>query len=400
VFGRLAKDVGPPAIGRAAEDMGVHLPRAVGSADCSVTLGTFAASPLDMATGYATLAAGGLYCPYYGVEKIVGPAANHTFKTLYQHNPRQTCDQVVDKDIAYQVTDMLKGVIANGTGRNAQLGDYRPEAGKTGTTDDYENAWFCGYVPQVATAVWMGYPGVPKPMENIEGFGGGMFGGDIPALMWHDVMTKYTAGLEKKDFPPPPPPETGTIPSVIGKSQDEALSILQEAHFAGVVDGSTHSTLPVGVIAEQIPGGGSTSELGALIHLKTSDGIPPVAPVPGVVGKPKPVAAAAIQAAGFSVAVNLVDTPNYSENGIVLDQSPNGGAKALLGSTVTIAVGHFVKASPQPPPTTPPPTQPPPTQPPPTTPPPSPEPSPTPKPTKSHHGHDGGPHLDRPHRGH
>jgi membrane peptidoglycan carboxypeptidase len=294
---------------------------------------------------------------------------------------------VVDKDIAYLVTDMLKGVIDHGTGTNAQLGDYRPEAGKTGTTDDHENAWFCGYVPQVATAVWMGYPGVPREMVNIEGFGGGMFGGDIPALMWHDVMTKYTAGLEKKDFPPPPPPETGTIPSVIGKSQDEALTILQEAHFAGIVDGSVHSTLPVGVIAQQIPGGGSTSELGALIHLQTSDGIPPTAPVPSVVGKPRPVAEAAIQAAGFAAAVNFVDTPTYSEHGIVLDQAPGGGTKALLGSTVTISVGRFVKASPTPPP----PTTPPPS--------PSPSPSPTPKPKKSHHGHDGGPHHDRPHRG-
>jgi len=106
--------------------------------------------------------------------------------------------------------------------------------------------------------------------------------------------------------------------------------------------------------------------------------------VPNVVGKHSPDAQAIISAAGFSPSVNLVDTSVFSENGIVLSQAPQGGAKVLLGATVTINVGHFVKPSPTPPPpTTPPP--PPPTTPPPTTPPPS----PTPKPTKSHgHGHD------------
>ncbi|HXJ63065.1 MAG TPA: transglycosylase domain-containing protein [Actinomycetota bacterium] len=385
VFGRLAADVGPQNIGRAAEDMGIHLDHPVGPADCSITLGTFADSPLDMATAYATLAAGGLYCPYYGVEKIIGPGPKH--QVLYQHNPKLTCKQNVQKDIAYQVTDMLRGVIDHGTGTNARLPDNRPEAGKTGTTDDYENAWFCGYVPQVATAVWVGYPGVPRSMIGVEGFEH-MFGGDIPALMWHDVMSLYTKNYQPKDFPPPPPPQTGQVPSVIGKSQADALTALQQANFVGVVESPVHSTLPVGVIAQQSPGPGSTEELGFLIHLNPSDGIPPKAPVPNVQGKHSPDAQSIISAAGFTPSVNLVDTSVFSENGIVLSQSPSGGVKALLGSTVTINVGHFVKASPTPttppppPPTTPPP--PPPTTPPPTTPPPS----PTPKPTKSHgHGH-------------
>src|SRR5436190_9138252 len=82
VFAQLARDVGPPNIARAAEDMGIPgdtLPQ--GGADCSITLGTGSVSPLDMATAYATLADDGMYCPYYAVERIVGPAG----KTLYQH---------------------------------------------------------------------------------------------------------------------------------------------------------------------------------------------------------------------------------------------------------------------------------------------------------------------------
>src|SRR5205823_14108438 len=99
------------------------------------------------AIGDATLAADGLYCPYYGVEKIVGAGPDH--KLLYKHNPKTACHQAVDTGIANQVTDMLKGVLAYGTGAaRAPIG--RPAAGKTGTTENYENAWFCGYVPQLA----------------------------------------------------------------------------------------------------------------------------------------------------------------------------------------------------------------------------------------------------------
>jgi membrane peptidoglycan carboxypeptidase len=374
VFGRLAADVGPQNIGKAAEDMGIHLSHPVGPADCSVTLGTFETSPLDMATAYATLAAGGKYCPYYGVEKIVGPGPKH--KLIYQHDPAKTCKQVVKKDIAYQVTDMLRGVIDHGTGTGARLLDNRPQAGKTGTTDDHENAWFCGYVPQLASAVWVGYPGKPRPMLGVEGVPA-MFGGTIPASLWHDVMSAYTSHMEMKDFPPPPPPATGLVPSVIGKSQTDALKVLADAHFRGVVESPVNSTLPVGAIAAQVPGGGSTVDLGSLVHLHPSNGKPPTAIVPGVIGLSQGAASAKVHGAGFGVGVSTVTTSDPSKDGIVVSQSPHGGAKALVGSTVTIGVGKFVKPSPSPPSPPPPPS-------------PSPSDQPTPKPSKSHH-HDHSP---------
>ncbi|MFL5797505.1 MAG: transglycosylase domain-containing protein [Actinomycetota bacterium] len=362
VFGRLAADVGPQNIGKAAEDMGIHLSHPVGPEDCSVTLGTFETSPLDMATGYATLAAGGKYCPYYGVEKILGPGPKH--KLIYRHDPSKTCHQVIRRDIAYQVTDMLKGVLAYGTGAaRAPIG--RPAAGKTGTTENFENAWFCGYTPQLASAVWVGYPGKPKPMLGIEGFSE-MFGGDIPALMWHDVMLKFTSRLPPNDFPAPPPPATGQVPSVVGKSQSEALKILAKANFSGTIGSAVYSTLPVGNIASQSPGGGSTVILGSLISLHPSNGQPPTKSVPGVVGLSKAAAAAALHAAGFGVAVNVVDTSDQKQDGIVIAQSPHGGSHQLIGATVTISVGKFVKPPPPSPPS------------------PSPKPSHSPKPKPTH----------------
>jgi len=347
IFGQLARDVGPPNIARAAEDMGIPgdtLPH--GGADCSITLGTGSTSPLDMATGYATLANDGVYCPYYAVERIVGPGG----KTVYQHDPTSQCHQVVKHDIALQVTDMLKGVVAHGTGWRANIG--RPQAGKTGTNEEYKDAWFCGYVPQLATAVWVGYPGIPKPMYNVEGFSH-MFGGDIPAEEWHDVMSAFVRGMPAKDWPPPPPPPQGTVPDVVGKTQDEAIKILADANFDGQVTGEAPSTLPEGTVISQSPGGGSTVDLGSLISLIISNGQPPKAQVPNVVGLPEQAARSVLSGAGFRISVSEVPVADPSQDGLVLQQSPAPGSEVLAGATVSITVGRFTL--PSPPPTVPPP---------------------------------------------
>jgi membrane peptidoglycan carboxypeptidase len=350
VFAQLARDVGPPNIARAAEDMGIPgdtLPQ--GPADCSITLGTGSVSPLDMATAYATLADDGVYCPYYAVERIVGPAG----KVLYQHDPTSQCHQVVKHDIALLVTDMLKGVVAHGTGTRANIG--RPQAGKTGTNEEFKDAWFCGYVPQLATAVWVGYPGVPRPMLGVEGFSE-MFGGDIPAEEWHDTMSVLVRGLPPKDWPPPPPPPTGTVPDVVGQPQDKAVKILSDANFSPIVAGEVNSTLPAGTVASQSPGGGSTVELGSPVSLFISNGQPPKAQVPSVVGLPEEAARSALSILGFQVSVNEIPVADPGQDGLVLQQAPRPGANVVVGSTVTITVGRFTQPSPPTPPATPPPT--------------------------------------------
>jgi penicillin-binding protein 1A len=355
VFGQLAADVGPPNIARAAEDLGISPPLPSGPEDCSITLGTGDTSPLDMATAYAAIANNGKLCPYYAVERITGPSG----KLIYQHDPEKACHQAVNPGIAHQITDMLKGVVAYGTGTNAQIG--RPQAGKTGTNEEYKDAWFVGYVPQEATAIWIGYPGNPRPMYNVEGFDH-MFGGDIPALMWHDIMLAITKGLPATDFPKPPPPPTGTIPSVVGKPQDQALKVLAKANFSGIVDGEAPSNSPVGTVIGQSPGGGTETTLGTLVHLTVSNGLPPKAKVPDVSGLDVEKAKLVIAAAGFNVSVLEQPVSDKAQDGIVLAQSPQGGKKVLAGSTVVLTVGHFDKHAPTPSPS------------------PSPEPSPTKKP--------------------
>ena len=102
------------------------------------------------------------------------------------------------------LTSILEEVVVSGTGKRAALAD-RPAAGKTGTTDNYGDAWFVGYTPQLAVAVWVGYPDALKPM--LTEFGGKpVAGGTLPAQIWKEFMTKALReqGDEPEAFAPTP----------------------------------------------------------------------------------------------------------------------------------------------------------------------------------------------------
>ena len=112
--------------------------------------------------------------------------------------------RVVSDGVAYEATSILRACMTSGTGTRARLDDGRPEAGKTGTAENFGNAWFCGYTPDIATCVWVGYRSINKPLVNIEGIGE-VFGGTIPAEIWKDFMTTATRRL---------PRTTGRSPSI------------------------------------------------------------------------------------------------------------------------------------------------------------------------------------------
>ena len=102
-------------------------------------------------------------------------------------------------NVAAQVTGALQGVVTGGTGTAAALGS-RPVAGKTGTAENFQDAWFCGYVPQLATCVWVGYPKGEIPLLNVEGVGE-VFGGTLPAEIWHNYMAGAVGNLPVKQLP-------------------------------------------------------------------------------------------------------------------------------------------------------------------------------------------------------
>ena len=115
----------------------------------SLVLGTAGVTPMEMAEVYATLANGGVHNDPYGISEIVGRTGKQLYKV--QLNSKQ----VVDKKVASAVTEVLEGVVENGTAKGYGC-KYQPVAGKTGTTSDVKDLWFCGYTPNMAVSVWCG----------------------------------------------------------------------------------------------------------------------------------------------------------------------------------------------------------------------------------------------------
>jgi penicillin-binding protein 1A len=162
---------------------------------CAITLGSVGFTPLELTDVYATFASGGIHHEPQAFEVVRGPRGR-VMKRLTTKGQR-----AIDTNVAAEVTYALQGVVRGGTGTAASLGS-RPVAGKTGTANDFQDAWFCGYVPQLATCVWVGYPKGEIPLYNVEGVGQ-VAGGTLPALIWHDYMSSAVANLPVKGFPTP-----------------------------------------------------------------------------------------------------------------------------------------------------------------------------------------------------
>ena len=171
----------------------------------SFVLGSNEVSPLDMASAYATLAARGMYCKPIAIVSVA--AANG--RVLGEVKP--SCERVMSEKTADTVTSVLRGVLTHGTGRGAQIG--RSAAGKTGTTNGPTAAWFDGYTPDLAAAVWVGYPTNPArhPLLNVHGRRI-VYGGGFPATIWRLIMSAAHEGLPVRDFAVGERPSKPTAP--------------------------------------------------------------------------------------------------------------------------------------------------------------------------------------------
>jgi penicillin-binding protein 1A len=194
VFAQLDADLTPEKVTATAHAMGVttHLDslpaEAIGGLSTGVT-------PLEMADAYSTLANGGYHVAPTIINKVVFPDGS----VSDYGDPKHT--RVFTPGEAYEGTSVLKTVIQSGTGTAAGYGC--PAAGKTGTANNLSNAWFVGFNPRVATAVWVGLPqGNSIPMAD-------GFGGTLAAPIWHDYMQTSTNGF-CGDFPQPAVPFEGT----------------------------------------------------------------------------------------------------------------------------------------------------------------------------------------------
>jgi penicillin-binding protein 1A len=163
----------------------------------SIALGSLEVTPLELTSVYATLAAGGVYHVPRAVRRVRDNSGDIVGAFM-----QPVVRRAIPDGVASVVTGILEKNMTSGTGTRAYLADHRPEAGKTGTTSDYADAWFCGYTPDLATCVWVGYPKGRITMQNIEGQAV-VSGPTLPAQIWHDYMTVALTNVPPTPFPQP-----------------------------------------------------------------------------------------------------------------------------------------------------------------------------------------------------
>jgi membrane peptidoglycan carboxypeptidase len=193
IFAQLIAKIGPTDVVDMAHALGIQ---STLDSVCSITLGSVAVNPLEMTSAYGTIADQGVRhdpTPLLQVRDASG-SIDETFSARGDH--------VLDANIANTVTYALEGVVKEGTGTAASLGSTIPVAGKTGTANDNKDAWFCGYTVQIVTCVWIGYGESETPLINVEGVPT-VYGGTIPAAIWHDYMAIAMEGQKPIPFPEP-----------------------------------------------------------------------------------------------------------------------------------------------------------------------------------------------------
>ena len=191
----------------------------------SLALGAREVSTLQLAAAYGTWANRGVYAEPYLIEGITDLEGRRIVIPGVDGRPAQKhrakVRRVVNENVADTINYALRGVIEDGSGTRANIG--RPAAGKTGTTNDFTDARFVGYTPNLVASVWMGYNDPKQKLENVHGVRN-VSGGSFPAKMWHDFMTISLADTPRLAFTPPVfdgealnstttlPPTTTTLP--------------------------------------------------------------------------------------------------------------------------------------------------------------------------------------------
>jgi penicillin-binding protein 1A len=177
VFAQLDLDVGPKSVAETAKEMGITTKLDGYPAEGLGGL-TRGVSPLEMANAYATLASGGMRTKPIAIKRVVFP--NGDAEDLGK--PKR--ERVLQDAVAYEVTKILRQNVLSGTGTRANINC--PSAGKTGTTDNFNDAWYVGYTPDFSVASWVGYPNALREMRSVHGIS--VAGGTFPAEIWRRFM--------------------------------------------------------------------------------------------------------------------------------------------------------------------------------------------------------------------
>ena len=379
VYAQLTKLVGPQAIVKTAHALGI---RSELDPYFSIGLGAVAVNPLDMTRAYATFANQGVRVD--GSLSKIGDRPRVIERVEFARTGRVSENRPVGKTTmtsseADLLTSILGRVVTSGTGKRAVLVD-RPTAGKTGTTDNSGDAWFVGYTPQLAVAVWVGYPDELKPM--LTEFGGKpVAGGTLPALIWKSFMTRADKQLklDPEQFPGTPyipaqdkrivwrkgsykldngycpgtrvvayfagrgpstqaqcyPNEVG-VPFVVGKSVSAANAVLADKPLGSDLIGvpAKPGTRP-GFVLKQEPRTGFLSARDA-VRLYVSRPDPRYGLLPNLVGSSATAARARLKTLRAKTKIRYAK----GAAGTVLDQKPQPGVAAGRNLKVTLIVGR------------------------------------------------------------
>jgi len=194
VAARLADEVGRPNVAATAHRVGIV---SVVNTDPAMALGTTLVTPLEMTQAYAAFANGGNRVQAYGLERIRAGG-----QVIYQHRAVAPVPAIGNPPLE-ELHQMMRQVLVSGTGTKAAVPGY-DLAGKTGTTSDYKDAWFCGYTGNFAACAWLGRDDA-KPMARVTG-------GGPPAEMWRTFMGSALKRVPLQPIPPGPPPPVPVAP--------------------------------------------------------------------------------------------------------------------------------------------------------------------------------------------
>ncbi|MEW6637021.1 MAG: PBP1A family penicillin-binding protein [Actinomycetota bacterium] len=190
---------GPEAVLDVAQRLGISVD-ASEKPHPSVVLGTREVSPLEHTAAYATIANGGRKVEPTVIQKVVRNEGTENEEVLYEHDPRPG-KQVIEPEVARKTTEAMIGVVTQGNGGKAALGD-RPVAGKTGTSERFFDSWFIGYTPQLVTGIWMGYAEGGATLQEYLDPNRGAYYGTLgsPTEIWHDYMVQATEDMRPERF--------------------------------------------------------------------------------------------------------------------------------------------------------------------------------------------------------
>jgi penicillin-binding protein 1A len=230
---------GPDAVAATAKRCGIHSPL---KPVYSLALGTSGVSPLEMAGAFATFATGGIRHEPFWIARVEDAQG----RILEEH--LVSGERVLEPDLCYQMVDMMRGVVDQGSGAAVRrLGFTLPAAGKTGTTNRYRDAWFIGFTPTLCTSVWVGFD-KDRPLRDQNGVG--ITGGRGAAPIWTRFMQQATAGEPARDFTMPEDIHMEVIDPQTGRPPDE---LSREVIQVALSEGQTASGTVVELQPDNLP---------------------------------------------------------------------------------------------------------------------------------------------------